>query len=123
LGCPYRIVAEGAGFRLTLAPAWNGLRQRFYGKMRDARLSPAAIEVLSLVAYRQPMTREQVDELRGKESGPLLRQLLRRRLLRLELGDGDGPRRQYTTTDRFLKLFGLESLAELPQTDEVESTH
>ena len=123
LGCPYVIASEKQGFRLTLRPQWQPLRQRFYGKLREARLSQAAIDVLSVVAYRQPITREQVDDVRGRESGPLLRQLVRRQLLRLEIPEDKGAERTYHTTDRFLHLFGLEKLDDLPQSEEVESTH
>ena len=123
LGCPYIVVHEKQGFRLTLRPPWQPLRERFYGKLREARLSQAAIDVLSVVAYRQPITREEVDHLRGKESGALLRQLVRRTLLRIEMPKEKGERKCYHTTDRFLELFGLEQLADLPQSEEVETTH
>lgn len=121
LGCPYRIAAEGVGYRLKLQQRWDYLRQRFYGKVREARLSQAAIDVLSVVAYQQPVSRETVDELRGKPSGNLLRQLVRRRLVRVEMPQEKGEPRLYSTTDRFLALFGLESLDDLPQSEEVDS--
>jgi segregation and condensation protein B len=121
LGCPYTIVDEGVGLRLTLGEGWQSLRQRFYGKIRRARLSQAAVDVLSIVAYQQPITREQVDELRGRESGPLLRQLVRRRLLRVELPQAKGAPRAYRTTDRFLELFGLAGLSDLPQGEDIRS--
>lgn len=123
LGCPYAIVAEDDGFRLTLRPCWQPLRERFYGKLREARLSQPSLDVLSIVAYRQPITREQIDQLRGRDSGPLLRQLVRRRLLRLEMPQNKGVGRTYFTTERFLQLFGLEKLSDLPQSEEVDTTH
>ena len=123
LGCPYVVVAQQEGFRLTLRPRWQPLRERFYGKLREARLSQAAIDVLSIVAYRQPISREEVDKLRGKESGPLLRQLVRRMLLQIEIPTEKGASRTYRTTQRFLQLFGLERLEDLPQSEEVDSTH
>ena len=122
LGCPYVVVNED-GYRLTLRPMWQPLRERFYGKIREARLSQAAVDVLSIIAYRQPISREEIDELRGRESGALLRQLIRRRLLRMELPQEKGAKRLYHTTDRFLHLFGLQQLEDLPQSEEVESTH
>ena len=123
LGCPFVVVGEQEGFRLTLRGPWQPLRERFYGKLREARLSQAAIDVLSIVAYRQPTTREAVDKLRGKESGALLRQLVRRMLLRIDLPAEKGAPRTYHTTERFLELFGLERIEDLPQSEEVESTH
>ena len=121
-GCPYHVVEEKDGFRMTLLPQWQPLRNRFYGKLREARLSQAAIDVLSVVAYRQPISREEVDELRGRESGALLRQLIRRKLLQLDIPQEKGATRTYRTTDRFLELFGLEKVDDLPQSEEVEST-
>lgn len=113
--CPYTIADEGAGYRLKLREEFARLRDRFYGKARLAKLSQAAIEVLALVAYRAPLTLEEISRLRGKPSGPLVTQLVRRQLLRLER-DPDKPRRpRYYTTDRFLDLFGLENLEELPR--------
>lgn len=123
LGCPYHIVTAGAGYRMVLRDEFHSLRDNFYGKVRQARLSQAAVDVLSVVAYRQPVTREDVDELRGKDSGGLLRQLVRRELLRVEMPKAKGDGRYYFTTERFLALFGLRDLDDLPQSEEdVETT-
>jgi segregation and condensation protein B len=119
-GCPYHVVGEGSGYRLTLRPAYHRLRSRFYGKIREARLSQAAVDVLAIVAYRQPVTAEEVGRQRGRPSGPVLAQLVRRGLLRVER-KGDGrPAAHYLTTERFLRLFGLESLDDLPRTEDME---
>jgi chromosome segregation and condensation protein ScpB len=74
---PYAIVPREDGFVLTLLPAYQHLRERLYGGPRTVRLSQAALDVLAIVAYRQPLTKAEVDALRGQESGPQLRQLLR----------------------------------------------
>jgi segregation and condensation protein B len=118
--CPYKIVHEGAGYRLKLRDEFSRAREQFYGKSRAARLSQAAIEVLAIVAYNAPVTTEDVGRLRGKPSGHVLLQLVRRQLLRVER-DATLPRRvRYSTTPRFLQLFGLESLDELPQSQDLE---
>lgn len=117
-GCPYRIVSRGAGYRLVLGEDFASLRNVFYGRVREARLSQAAIEVLSAVAYRQPLTSEQVSGLRGTPSGHLLLQLVRRQLLRIERPPDKGRTAVYYTTDRFLELFGLENLDDMPQPEE-----
>ncbi len=96
------------------------MRDKFYGKARQARLSQAAIEVLSLVAYNEPLTADEVNQLRGTPSGPILAQLVRRQLLRIEAPAGRGERRQFLTTTRFLELFGLASLADLPSSPDLE---
>ena len=64
--CPYSIVTSGAGYRLALRDEFESLRQRFYGKARQVRLSQAAIEVLSIVAYNQPISPEEIHRLRRR---------------------------------------------------------
>jgi segregation and condensation protein B len=118
--CPYTIVAEGAGYRLSLRDEYARVRDRFYGKSRQARLSQAAIEVLSAVAYHAPITADEISRLRGKPSGSILAQLVRRQLLRLEPGESVPRRASYFTTPRFLELFGLESLDDLPRSSDLE---
>ena len=120
--CPYAIAAEGAGYRLTLREDFGRLRDKFYGKARQARLSQAAIEVLSAVAYNQPITAEEVSRLRGTPCGHVLLQLVRRQLLRVEPGEGPARERRYHTTHRFLELFGLASLDDLPRSTDLEES-
>jgi segregation and condensation protein B len=95
------------------------LRDRFYGRVRDARLSRAAVDVLAIVAYRQPVTARQIAELRGRPSGRLLAQLVRRRLLRVHRPAGPRAPAEYQTADRFLELFGLGSVDDLPQSEDL----
>ncbi len=115
---PFHIVSVGAGYRLQLRDEFSGLRNVFWGRVRAARLSQAAVDTLAIVAYRQGLTREQIDRLRGRPSGAILSQLVRRQLLRMER-PAEKPRRpKYYTTDRFLELFGLSSLEELPRSQE-----
>jgi segregation and condensation protein B len=82
---------------------------------RPVRLSRAQIETLAIVAYRQPVTRPEIDDIRGVDSGATLKLLLERDLLRI-LGKKDEPGRPllYGTTSQFLEFFGLKSLKELP---------
>ena len=119
-GAPYQIVRDGGGFRLTLRKAFDGLRSRFYGRIREARLSQAAVDVLALVAYQQPLTSEQISRLRGKPSSQMLAQLVRRGLLRIRRMDNKRRTAQYHTTDRFLGLFGMETLDDLPRSEELD---
>lgn len=115
-GCPYKIVSDGDGYRMTLRRAFHPVRNKFYGKVREARLSQAAVDTLAIVAYRQPLTSDQVTQLRGTPSGHLLTQLVRRQLLEVERVQGD---RQvlYRTSQRFLELFGLDTLKDLPDSE------
>ena len=119
-GSPYHVVGEGDGYRLTLRREFYAVRNRFYGRVREARLSQAAIDVLALVAYQQPMTGEKIHRLRGKPSSHVLAHLVRRGLLRIERPDAKRRTPHYYVTDRFLRLFNLESLDDLPRSEDPE---
>jgi segregation and condensation protein B len=116
-----RVIRDDHGYRMTIAPEVETIRRAFLGKVREARLSQMAIEVLSLVAYQPGVTAQKVQDQRGRESGPLLNQLVRRQLLRMDRVKPEGGGRavpHYYTTERFLVLFGLESIEDLPQVEE-----
>ena len=117
---PYAVVSVGAGYQLALRPQFGGLRDSFYGRVREARLSQSAVDVLAIVAYHQPMTLVDIDRLRGKPSGGILAQLVRRDLLALGRPAENKAKPTYRTTDRFLDLFGLDDLSELPRSQEIE---
>ncbi len=119
-GCPFAIIPDGAGHRMELRREFAALKDRFYGRIRAARLSPAAVEVLALVAYHEPLTADEVNRLRGIPSGHILAGLVRRQLLRLQRSETKPAKRQYFTTPRFLKLFHLRSLDELPRSDDLQ---
>lgn len=118
---PYLIQPQGAGWVLTLRPRFRHVIEKLYGGAREARLSTAAIDVLALVAYRQPATRLDVEEVRGADSGPLLRQLVRRGLIQvLAIPGAKAKEIAYATTPRFLEMFGLQSLDDLPKTHDLQ---
>jgi segregation and condensation protein B len=97
---------------------WEYLKDR-YGKKNDSRLSRAALETLSIIAYSQPITRGEIENLRGVAADTMIRLLVARGLIREE-GKKDAPGRpaQYGTTREFLKLFRLASIADLPRLEE-----
>lgn len=116
-----RIIQEEGKYRMTIAPEVESIRSSFLGKIREARLSQLAVEVLSLVAYQPGVNSQTVTDQRGRDCGPILNQLVRRRLLEIERIAPEGGGRavpHYFPTERFLVLFGLESLADLPQVEE-----
>ena len=118
---PYSIQPQGNGWVLTLRPRWRHVIDKLYGGVREARLSQAAIDVLAVVAYREPITRGEVDNFRGADSGALLRQLVRRGLIQIVPLPGAKPKEiAYATTPRFLELFGLASLDDLPKTHDLQ---
>jgi segregation and condensation protein B len=112
---PYSIASDRAGYRLALRREFHPLR---YGRIREARLSQAAIDVLALVAYQQPITGEQIRRLRSKPTNHVLAHLVRRGLLRMERPEPNRRTPHYYTTDRFLRLFNLASLDDLPRSEE-----
>jgi segregation and condensation protein B len=118
----FRIRQSSNGYRLVLESELEPIREQFLGRIREARLGGAAIEVLAIVAYHQPVTMEEVDRLRNRQSGPVLNLLVRRELLQVER-DGDNRRiRRYRTTPRFLSLFGMDSIEDLPQAQTPQGT-
>jgi segregation and condensation protein B len=119
-GSSYEIVSHAAGFAMQLRTEYDPVRQRFAGKVREAKLSLSAIEVLSVVAYRQPVSSEEVGRLRGKTSQSLLGQLVRRGLLALERPDESPRTPVYHTTERFNRLFGIATLEDLPSSEDLD---
>lgn len=115
----YRIGSEGGELKLVLDPKLLDFQQDFFGRNRRVRLSQAVIDVMAIVAYNQPATREQVDKIRGKNSATVLKQLVKREILIVEPGKNEPKIGYYSTTDRFLDLFSLDEIADLPQSHEV----
>lgn len=120
---PYAIEARDEGFVLTVRPAYRPLREKLFGGPREARLSQPALDVLSVVAYRQPLSKAEVDAVRGTDSGATLRQLVRLGLIAVRhRADATEREVRYGTTPRFLQVFGLKSLDELPRLGDSQQT-
>jgi segregation and condensation protein B len=115
---PYEIRLTEGGYRLELREQHLDVLTRTFGLgPREIKLSPDVLEVLAFIAWNQPVAKETVETLDRANTMSLLRQLLRLQLVELKR---TGERRSdvsYMTTDRFLKLFGLRSLSELPTAD------
>jgi segregation and condensation protein B len=115
------IVEIGGGY--AFAPRkdlWEQLRER-YGKSAENRLSKAALETLAIVAYSQPITRAEVESIRGVSADGMIKLLLSRNFIR-EVGKKDtvGKPVQYGTTREFLKAFRLNTISDLPKLDGLE---
>lgn len=112
-----RLLSAGDQLELATAPEHSRLIARYVGS-DGVKLSPAALETLAIVAYRQPVTRGLIERIRGVDSEYVLRGLLHRRLI-VEQGRADSPGRPYLygTGFEFLERFGLTSLDELPPID------
>ncbi len=118
-GRGFVLVEVAGGFQFRTRPEHAEWLRRL-GQSRPFRFSRAALETLAIVAYRQPITRAEIDYLRGVDSGGVLKTLLEKRLVRI-LGKKDIPGKPliYGTSRDFLELFGLKDLSALPSLKEV----
>lgn len=110
-----RLQRHGGQVQMTSAPEAAEAIETFLGLEATSRLSSAALEALAIVSYQQPVTRPQVDAIRGVNSDGVMKNLLHKGLIQ-EVGRSEGPGRPilYSTTPEFLGHFGLSSLEELP---------
>ncbi|MBY0585810.1 SMC-Scp complex subunit ScpB [bacterium] len=117
---PYHVRRTRGGYLLELKDPYRAeLVGRWIGQ-RQIKLSRSAIDVLSVVTYRQPITKAGVDGLVGFDSAPALRQLVRRGLLMTGPSAEDEATPAYSTAPRFLEIFGLESMDDVPSSDQLD---
>ncbi len=114
-----RIQKHAGRVQLTTGPEMTEKVERFLGLEITSHLSRAALESLAIVAYQQPVTRPQVDSIRGVNSDGVMKSLLHKGLIQ-DIGRAEGPGRPilYCTTPDFLQHFGISSLDELPPLDQ-----
>ncbi len=122
LGLPVELARTGDTVKWMSGSETFPYLQRLRGVKKLERLSPAALETLAVIAYRQPVMRGEIEAIRGVKAGPMLRTLLHHKLVKVT-GRADVPGRplQYGTTQQFLERFGLASLQELPSIKEWKS--
>ena len=116
----FRLVESGSGWKAVTAPDAVPWVRQLFPENRPARLSPSALETLAIVAYRQPITRADIEAVRGVNVDGVMQTLLERGVIRIS-GRADVPGRPllYGTTEFFLEHFGLRSLDELPNCAEL----
>lgn len=121
-GSSFRIEPIAKGYQLLTLPAYDHWVRRLQKSRADSRLSPVALETLAIVAYKQPVLRATVESIRGVAVGDMLVRLREMNLIRI-VGRAEeiGRPLLYGTTSKFLKVFGLSSLKDLPQLDETTS--
>jgi len=112
---------ENEDYHLTISPDLYEKLEKHYDTRKRARLSTQALETLAIIAYKQPITRAEIERIRGVQVGYILRVLLENELITLS-GRKNVPGKPslYVTTDKFLKYFGLLSLKDLPPIEEFE---
>jgi segregation and condensation protein B len=121
-GRSFRIEHFGSKFRFYTLPELDPYIARLADIPRPVKLSQAALEVLSIVAYKQPAVKAEIERIRGINSDGVIRNLMERNLVEMA-GRSDGPGRPmlYKTTQEFLEFFGISDLSELPQPEIPES--
>jgi segregation and condensation protein B len=119
-GHAVELVDAGGGWQILTRPEYTEAIERAQMALRPRRLSPAALETLAIVAYRQPIGRAEIEEIRGVDVGSVLKSLHERGLIDV-VGRSEALGRPmlYGTTDAFLEQFALRHLEELPRTDEL----
>ncbi len=112
---PFRVERVAAGYQLLTLPQFAFWLGKLHQREAELKLSPPSMETLTIVAYRQPITRADVEAIRGVQCSEMIRQLMERGLLRIG-GEDDSLGRPflYETTRKFLETFGLRDLEELP---------
>ena len=120
---PWDLIDVAGGYRLMTRPEFYPAIERLKTLSAQRKLTQAALETLALIAYRQPLGRAEVESVRGVGAGPVLRQLLDKKLIMISgRGTGLGQPLLYGTTEYFLEHFGLRSIEELPKPGEFKNT-
>jgi segregation and condensation protein B len=119
-GRAFRVEQVAGGYQLLTLPQFNEQVNKLHQKEGDARLTKAALETLAIIAYKQPILRAEIESIRGVACGETIRSLMEKHLVKIA-GRAEEPGRPilYGTTKRFLELFGLNSIKDLPQTGEL----
>lgn len=115
-----QIAQSAGGYLFSTKPEYDPWIKRLFREEKKTKLSSAAIETLSVVAYHQPITLSEISSLRGADSTHTLKGLLQKRLVKI-VGRKKSPGKPliYRTTDKFLTHFGLDSLKDLPSQEEI----
>jgi segregation and condensation protein B len=116
----FELWEDGGGYQIRTRPEYAGYLRQLH-RERAFRLSRAALETLAVIAYKQPVTRAEVENVRGVDVGAVIRSLVERKLVRIA-GHREVPGRPllYATSKRFLEVFGFSRLEDLPTLREID---
>lgn len=121
-GRSFRIIEVAGGFQFETLPQYGPFVEKLFHTRTRPRLSRASLETLAIVAYKQPISRAEIDALRGVDSDAPVRTLINRDLVEMTgRGDSVGKPMLYGTTSEFLRYFGLKDIKDLPGADELAS--
>ncbi len=117
----YRIEERAGGYQLLTLPQYSEYIQRLMKKKEEGRLTPAALETLAIIAYKQPILRVDVEAIRGVACGEVIRSLMEHNLVKITgRAEEVGRPMLYGTTKHFLEVFGLGSLRDLPKAEQLK---
>jgi segregation and condensation protein B len=121
MNCAFRIEAIAGGYQMLTLPAYNTWLQKLIKVRSETKLSPAALETLAIISYKQPILRVDIEAIRGVAAGEMVRQLIDKGLVKI-VGRAEVPGRPllYGTTRKFLQTFGLNSLKDLPSNEDLK---
>ncbi|MEW6026736.1 MAG: SMC-Scp complex subunit ScpB [Planctomycetota bacterium] len=121
-GHSFSISEVAGGYQIRTLPEYHPYLKKLHEKRSEGILSNAALETLSIIAYKQPITRAEIDSIRGVDSSAIVRGLMEKKLIRIT-GRAEVPGRPllHGTSNNFLELLGLSSLKDLPKIEEVQA--
>ncbi len=120
-GRGFTIVEVAGGYQLTTLPEFSGVLSRLFKGRKKAKLTLPALETLAIIAYKQPISRAQIEAIRGVNCDGVIATLIERELISISgRGEGVGKPYLYSTTKKFLEYLGLKDFGDLPSFDELE---
>lgn len=121
VGSAFRIEQIAGGYQMLTLPVYQCWLKKLVSVRGDSKLSPAALETLAIISYKQPVIRADIEAIRGVQCGEVIRSLMFKGLVKIT-GRAEvlGRPMQYGTTKRFLEVFGLNSLKDLPKVEELK---
>jgi len=122
-GSGLQVLEVAGGFQLRTRPVYSSLVNRFLERKRKTTLSGPALETLAIIAYKQPITRAEIEAIRGVMVDGVLKSILDKRLIKVAgVKEVPGRPNLYRTTKHFLEYFGISSLKDLPPVEDIEKT-
>lgn len=117
----FKIEQIAGGYQMRTLPSYNHWLQKLVRARDESKLSPAALETLAIIAYKQPVIRADIESIRGVAAGEMIRSLMAKGLVKIT-GRAEvlGRPMMYGTTKKFLEVFGLNSLKDLPKIEELK---
>ena len=120
-GRPFGIVQIAGGYQFAVRPEFGEMLQKFTKNRNKKRLSQASLEVLAIIAYKQPVSKPEIEQIRGVNSNEIVNSLIEKNLINIAgRSEGLGKPLLYGTTSDFLKTFGLNGLSDLPKLKELD---